>query len=160
MTAGNERTKPDSFRGAFHATENMKLENHTFITTFITNCTALILILFCILCGCGKESGSAPVMNIDLDANGNAVYNGDEQYFYEVKAGEKAVVHFSVTALSGSVRFDIRDRDDPDRHEYRGTVTESCGFDVVITEESAYRVSVSAKDFHGKYEIGWETVRR
>lgn len=96
-------------------------------------------------------------MSISFDSDGNTVYDGNEQLFYEVQEGQKAIVHFKITVAQGSIGFDIHEKEDESAHQYRGTITESCEFDVVIEKTNWYRIYVTASDFHGTYSINWET---
>lgn len=120
-----------------------------------------LLLSFSLLmvCGCGENENKkdGPVMNIDMAEDGSFIYDGDEQYFYEVKEGEKAVVHFNVTVTDGSVSFTVHEKDNESNYEYRGTITETCEFDVLIDEVNEYRIYVEAEQLHGKYGISWRT---
>lgn len=80
-----------------------------------------------------------------------------EELFYQVQEGETAVVHFQIDVTQGSIAFDIQEKEDASVHQYRGTVTESCEFDVIIDTPSWYRICVTSDDFHGTYAIDWKT---
>jgi len=119
---------------------------------------ALILLsAVCLMAGC-KKTEDNPAMNVNITENGT-VYDGSTQYFYEVKPGERAVAHISTEVISGSVSFDIHEKDAPDSHQYRGTVNESCGFDVIIEKAGEYRVLVTADRLTGSYGVEWRTEK-
>jgi len=98
-----------------------------------------------------------PAMSVNVNPDGSTVYNGSEQLFYEVREGQKAVVHFKIDTKQGSIAFDIQEKENENAHQYRGTVTESCEFDIVIEEPNQYRIYITANDFHGTYLVDWKT---
>gem|GEM_PF-5034565 len=124
--------------------------------------TAGVVCLSCMLCTfCSCKDTNAdidrPSMTVNVEADGNTVYNGSEQLFYEVLPGQKAVVRIKVTCTGGSIAFFVHERENESAYAYRGTVTESCEFDVIIEEPSQYRIYITADDFHGSYGVNWQT---
>lgn len=119
---------------------------------------ASILTLLISFSGCGSNH-DMPEMNHSVDANGNQVYDGDLQYFYQIEEGQKATCHIKVDAIEGSVSFTIHSENDESNIKYRGKITESCEFDVEIDEVNNYRIYVVADDFHGNYEIKWNNQK-
>lgn len=105
-----------------------------------------------------SDNQRGPAMSVSVDGDGNTVYDGNEQLFYQVEEGQKAIVHFIITVEQGTIGFDIHEAEDESSHQYRGTITKSCEFDVVIEKASSYRIYVTASDFHGTYSLDWKTV--
>lgn len=124
----------------------------------IKNLAMVLLLAFslCILNGCEAKE-QQPKMNVNLTEDGSCIYDGEMQYFYQVQEGEKGIAHISVTAVQGSIRFDIHEKDNERNQKYCGTITESCEFDVVLDEANEYRIYVKADQFQGEYKIDWKT---
>lgn len=108
-----------------------------------------------LITGCGsKQSEKTPRMNIDY-VNGQTVYTGTEQRFYQVKEGRAGELKITVTRESGKLNISVCRSDDETDCRYRGVDIPTSDFAVTLTEPGEYRVLIEADKFAGGYGFNW-----
>ncbi|MGN1095443.1 MAG: hypothetical protein ACI4QR_03545, partial [Eubacteriales bacterium] len=118
--------------------------------SYIALCMASLMMSGCIFSG----KTDSPYMNIEFK-NGQMVYNGNEQYFYQVKEGEVGELEIAVERTSGKLDIIVSCDDIPEHYFYRGTDIPTSSFKVVLPEPGEYRLVVEAEDFAGSYGFEW-----
>ena len=115
----------------------------------------LIAALAALITGCGSaQNAETPSMNIDF-VNGQTVYSGTEQRFYQVKEGNAGELKITVTRESGNLNISVCPVNDPQHYCYRGTDIPSSDFTVTLPEPGEYKVFVEADKFAGSYIFDW-----
>lgn len=115
----------------------------------------LIAALPAMLTGCGsRQDAEKPCMNISYK-NGQSVYTGTEQRFYQLEEGQTGKLTVSVTQESGSLSISVFPTAAPEQYCYRGTDIPSSEFSVTLSEPGEYKVWIEADHFAGSYGFEW-----
>lgn len=112
---------------------------------------AVILLLFN---SCGKADN--PEMNVEI-RDGQKIYNGTEQRFYQVDEGMEAELEIEVNRNSGSINITVVDSDSSQKVFYQGTDIPTSDFKVSLPSPGEYKVLTQADNFNGSYTFTWRT---
>ncbi|MDD6032359.1 MAG: hypothetical protein PUC47_02570 [Oscillospiraceae bacterium] len=94
-------------------------------------------------------------MTIDFGENG-MIRSGTEHATFQVEEGQKGILSFDISRVSGRLDIDVcrlGKEDDPD---YTGRELDSASFDVIVEHPGEYKVCFTAAEFVGDYEISWK----
>jgi len=118
-------------------------------------------VVFCavLVCAAALFSGCAlkekrPKMDISLE-DGKTVYDGCEQYFYEVKENQEGTLSVAIRKESGSIDIKVFRTDDRKMIAYQGNDIPTSEFKVTLSDPGEYKVWVEADDFMGSYTFDW-----
>ena len=103
-----------------------------------------------------RTAGADAAMTIDFGENG-MIRSGTEHATFQVEEGQKGILSFDVSRVSGRLDIDVcrvGKEDDPD---YTGRELDSTSFDVIVADPGEYKVCFTAADFSGDYKISWRT---
>lgn len=115
----------------------------------------LIVALLAMFTGCGSgQDAEQPSMNISFE-NGQTVYTGTEQRFYQLEDGQVGNLAISVTRESGSLNISVFPTAAPQQYCYRGTDIPTSDFTVTLSESGEYKVRIEADHFAGSYGLEW-----
>ena len=118
--------------------------------------SAVVIALLIILGGCesldSRTDYENPCMNIDFK-NGQTIYDGTEQWVYQVEEGQTGELEIRVSRVSGSISICVFRTDEPAQYSYRGTNMPTSDFVVALTEPGEYKVWVEAETFAGSYSV-------
>ena len=119
----------------------------------------LLLFCFAVLlsfaAGCARQQNlESPHMDKNLE-NGQILYDGTEQWFFQVEEGQTGVLTVSITRESGNLNLSVFPESDPEQYNYRGTELPTSDFTVLLEEPGTYRVWIEAERFIGTYDCEW-----
>lgn len=112
---------------------------------------AVVLLTFC---SCGKADN--PEMNVDIK-DGQKIYNGTEQRFYQVDEGTEGELVITVNRNGGTINITVVNSDSPQEIYYQGTDIPTSDFTVNLTSPGEYKVLTQADNFNGSYTYTWRT---
>ena len=102
-----------------------------------------------------RTAGADAAMTIDFGENG-MIRSGTEHATFQVEEGQKGILSFDISRVSGRLDIDVcrlGQEDDPD---YTGRELDSASFDVIVEHPGEYQVCFTAAEFVGDYEISWK----
>ena len=119
----------------------------------------LLLFCFAVLlsfaAGCARQQNlESPHMDKHLE-NGQILYDGTEQRFFQVEEGQTGVLTVSITRESGNLNLSVFPESDPEQYNYRGTELPTSDFTVLLEEPGTYHVWIEAERFIGTYDCEW-----
>ena len=119
----------------------------------------LLLFCFAVLlsfaAGCARQQNlESPHMDKNLE-NGQILYDGTEQRFFQVEEGQTGVLTVSITRESGNLNLSVFPESDPEQYNYRGTELPTSDFTVLLEEPGTYHVGIEAERFIGTYACEW-----
>ncbi|MGN0547526.1 MAG: hypothetical protein ACI4I3_09350 [Acutalibacteraceae bacterium] len=112
---------------------------------------AVVLLTFC---SCGKSE--KPEMNVDIK-DGQRIYNGTEQRFYQVDEGMEGELEIAVNRNSGTINITVVYLGSSEEFCYQGTDIPTSEFTVSLPYSGEYKVLTQADNFNGSYTYIWRT---
>lgn len=110
----------------------------------------------CVLCaaamllaGCRYQERH-PKMEVNV-VDDKVVYDGTEQYFYEVETGTVGTLKVKVLKYDGELALKVFATEDRSQVAYKGNDIPTSDFEVILSEPGKYKVWVEAKKFKGSY---------
>ena len=95
-------------------------------------------------------------MNIDFGEDG-MIRNGTEYHTYQVEEGQKGILSFRISRITGKLDIDVYRVDGKNNPDYTGRDLDLSSFDVILDNPGEYQVCFSADEFVGDYGINWRT---
>lgn len=118
----------------------------------ISACLLAVFLLLFSACGNTEK----PEMNVDIK-DGQKIYNGTEQRFYQVDEGTEGEIVITVNRNSGTINITVVYLNSSEEVCYQGTDIPTSDFTVNLTSPGEYKVLTQADNFNGSYTYTWRT---
>lgn len=112
--------------------------------------------------GCKEKDDGRRAMNIDyvtLENGASAkLMNGQAQEFFNVTATEPQTVEVSVEKISGELKIEIFNTENPQIMVYDGHDFPQSTFTVNVNDAGCYTILVTCEEFVGDYEFSYDLL--